>query len=153
MPAAVEDLKAKGLKRSESDLLIGKTKAPESSAYQFKTKVVCTLGPSCREKEVLKGMLRAGMNVARFNFSHGTHQVRHSPRTPIDNASLGPWEMTGPRTAAASVNGVERRGIDDCSGDVPTDIPCAPCTHTLPHTRAVSGGAGTSARQFARCGG
>ncbi|PNH10739.1 Pyruvate kinase, partial [Tetrabaena socialis] len=38
-----------------------------------KTKVVCTLGPGCWSEEGLAGLLDAGMDVARFNFSHGTH--------------------------------------------------------------------------------
>ncbi|KXZ44735.1 hypothetical protein GPECTOR_63g60 [Gonium pectorale] len=38
-----------------------------------KTKIVCTLGPSCWSEEGLAGLLDAGMDVARFNFSHGTH--------------------------------------------------------------------------------
>ena len=36
-----------------------------------KTKIICTLGPSSETPEKLEAMLRAGMNVARFNFSHG----------------------------------------------------------------------------------
>ncbi|XP_022746741.1 pyruvate kinase, cytosolic isozyme-like [Durio zibethinus] len=38
-----------------------------------KTKIVCTLGPASRSVEMIERLLRAGMNVARFNFSHGSH--------------------------------------------------------------------------------
>lgn len=39
-----------------------------------RTKIVCTLGPASSSDDTLREIIRAGMDVARFNFSHGTHQ-------------------------------------------------------------------------------
>ena len=44
-----------------------------------KTKIICTLGPACDDEETLRGLIREGLDGARFNFSHGTqpeHKVR-----------------------------------------------------------------------------
>ena len=44
-----------------------------------KTKIICTLGPSCDDEETLKALIKAGLDGARFNFSHGT-QAEHKER-------------------------------------------------------------------------
>ena len=38
-----------------------------------KTKIICTVGPSCDNEQTFAAMCKAGLNVARLNFSHGTH--------------------------------------------------------------------------------
>ena len=39
-----------------------------------KTKIVCTLGPASQSEEVLTKLIENGLNVCRFNFSHGSHE-------------------------------------------------------------------------------
>lgn len=47
-----------------------------------RTKIVCTIGPASESKEVLQQLLSAGMDVARLNFSHGTHE-EHGERIKL----------------------------------------------------------------------
>ena len=42
-----------------------------------RTKIVCTMGPACDNDDILREMIKAGMNVARFNFSHGSYDEHH----------------------------------------------------------------------------
>jgi pyruvate kinase len=44
-----------------------------TGTYTPRTKIVCTLGPASSSEEGIRGLMDAGMNVARLNFSHGTH--------------------------------------------------------------------------------
>lgn len=50
--------------------------SPTSVKTYRKTKIVCTLGPKSNTVEKIMELLEAGMNVARFNFSHGTHEAQ-----------------------------------------------------------------------------
>src|SRR6185437_16344515 len=50
------------------------TSTEEGAATAFRrTRIVCTLGPACWSEEQIERLVRAGMDVARINFSHGTH--------------------------------------------------------------------------------
>ncbi len=71
-----------------------------------KTKIVCTLGPETDREGVLRGMILAGMNVARFNFSHGTH-AEHAKRLVLLEALRK--ELNMPVAALLDTRGPEIR--------------------------------------------
>ena len=87
-----------------------------------KTKIVCTIGPASESPQVLEALIQAGMNVARLNFSHGTHeehlrkietvrQISGRMKQPV--AIL--QDLSGPKIRVGNVRegGVElRRGED-----------------------------------------
>ena len=39
-----------------------------------KTKIICTMGPNTNDRELMKKLVENGMDIARFNFSHGDHE-------------------------------------------------------------------------------
>lgn len=57
-----------------------------------KTKVICTIGPACEDANVLSGMCYAGMNVARLNFSHGSHE-EHQKKIDLIKATREKLDM------------------------------------------------------------
>ena len=71
-----------------------------------KTKIVCTLGPSTDREEVLRDMILSGMNVARFNFSHGSHE-EHKRR--LDTLKRLREELNQPVAALLDTKGPEIR--------------------------------------------
>ena len=88
---------------------------------QRRTKIVCTLGPAS-DGEVLPGLLAAGMDVARLNFSHGTHE-EHGARIRRLRELTASWDrplailqdLSGPKVRIGDVPGGEilvREGED-----------------------------------------
>ena len=54
-----------------------------SNSHLFKrTKVICTIGPASENADTLTKLAEAGMNIARLNFSHGTHE-EHGKRVKL----------------------------------------------------------------------
>jgi pyruvate kinase len=60
-----------------------------------KTKIICTLGPASNTFEMIMSMVRAGMDVARMNFSHGTHAEHEQTLQHITAASKAMGEPVG----------------------------------------------------------
>ncbi|KAI3791244.1 hypothetical protein L2E82_04945 [Cichorium intybus] len=65
---------------------------PEVGWKRPRTKIVCTLGPASRSIPMVEKLLRAGMNVARFNFSHGSYEYHQETldnlRTAMENTGI-----------------------------------------------------------------
>lgn len=51
-----------------------------------KTKIICTLGPAVDDQKMMEGLIKAGMNVARFNFSHGDYEEQGARIENFKNA-------------------------------------------------------------------
>lgn len=71
-----------------------------------KTKIVCTLGPATDNYNTLKAMIKAGMNVARINMSHGSYE-EHKAR--IDNLKRARKELMTPVSLLLDTKGPEIR--------------------------------------------
>ena len=80
-----------------------------------KTKIVCTLGPATDREGVMRQMLEAGMNVARFNFSHGSHE-EHKKR--LDQLKALRKELGLPVAAMLDTKGPEIRLKSFAGGSV-----------------------------------
>jgi len=83
-----------------------------------RTKIVCTLGPSTNSRETLRSLMEAGLNVARLNFSHGTHDqhARTIAMVRETAAQLGRpvailGDLQGPRIRIGDLS--EPRAVND----------------------------------------
>ena len=71
-----------------------------------RTKIVCTLGPAVDNESTLKGLINAGMDIARFNFSHGTHEEH---RARMDRLRKVRRELDSPCAILLDTKGPEIR--------------------------------------------
>lgn len=84
-------------------------------AYIPRTKIVCTIGPATSSEAGIRALLEAGMNVARLNFSHGTHEQH---KDVIDNIRKVSAELNQPVAILGDLQGPRIR-----VGDI--DLPMA----------------------------
>ena len=77
-----------------------------------RTKIVCTIGPASRSPEVLEQLIRAGLDVARLNFSHGTHEDHRETYARIREAEAKArrpiailQDLQGPKIRLGKIDG------------------------------------------------
>src|SRR4249919_1379649 len=86
-----------------------------------KVKIVCTLGPSSKSLEQISALIEDGLDVARLNFSHGTHEFHRGLITSVREAARGAkrpvaimQDLQGPKLR---VGVLPKGGIDLKAGD------------------------------------
>ncbi|MBE9507361.1 MAG: pyruvate kinase [Chloroflexi bacterium] len=89
-----------------------------------RTKVVCTIGPASSSPEVMRGLIQAGMNVARINFSHGNHATHAQSIAALRQVAEEEGQLVaimadlqGPKLRVGEIEGGV---IELCVGDVVT---------------------------------
>ena len=91
----------------------------EGEHFMKKTKIICTLGPSTDKKELLVDMIRSGMDLARFNFSHGSHSECEARLNLLKEAEKEAGRLVG---YVADTKGPEMR-LGLFKGDKTTLVP------------------------------
>ena len=80
-----------------------------------KTKIICTLGPSTDKEGILEQLVKEGMNVARFNFSHGSHEEQ---KGRLDQLKEIRTRLNKPIAALLDTKGPEIRIRDFAEGKI-----------------------------------
>src|SRR5207302_5903788 len=75
----IGDLKERKLDLVEGGLPASGPALEEATERVRRAKIICTIGPACDSEEMIRDLMRTGMDVARLNFSHGTH-AEHARR-------------------------------------------------------------------------
>ncbi len=110
------------------NLWTSKSPLDERALAHRHTKVVATLGPSSRDPEKIRALIKAGVNVFRLNFSHGSHEEHLANLKNIRSVSaeMGAWvailqDLSGPKIRISNVEG------DFCpiSDGQPIELRCA----------------------------
>lgn len=116
-----------------------------------KTKIICTMGPAVDNEEKLRALMLAGMDAARFNFSHGTHESHLALLTKVKRVrdELGAAVATildtkGPEIrvktfASGSVTLTEGATFTLTTRDVPGDESCVSVTYSNLHNELKPG--------------
>lgn len=78
-----------------------------------RTKIICTIGPASEQGDKLKELMLAGMNVARFNFSHGTHEEQ---KVKLERVKKVSKELGLPVATLLDTKGPEIRLRDFANG-------------------------------------
>ena len=79
-----------------------------------RTKIVCTMGPATESDEVLRELIKAGMNVARFNFSHGSHAYHRNNIDRVRRISEELGKPVGSDVENSKSTYVSLLGIERC---------------------------------------
>ena len=89
-----------------------------------KTKIVCTMGPNTNDREMMRKLIQNGMNVARFNFSHGDHEEHLAKVKTLRaiNEKLGTniafmLDTKGPEIRTGSFGTDQKTKMDFTKGD------------------------------------
>ncbi len=98
----------------------------------LRTKIVCTIGPASREPEMLRTLIRAGMDVARLNFSHGDHALHEEN---IQRIRAAAEEIGKPIAILVDLRGPKLR-VGSMTGD---GVPIYEGERVVLTTRSVTG--------------